>query len=61
MQSKKLPNIYWAKAIGITIYILNQSPKRSLHSITPYEAWFERKNKFGALESVWVSCICAHK
>ena len=43
MQSKKMPNIYWAKAIKIAVYILNRSNIRSLDKITPYEAWFERK------------------
>ena len=43
MQSKKLPNIYWAKATRIIMYILNRYPTRIFDKITPYEAWFGRK------------------
>ena len=55
MQSKKLPNVYWAEAIKTAMYILNRSPTRSLEKITPYEASFDRKPNlehfkvFGAL------------
>nr|CAD1820301.1 unnamed protein product [Ananas comosus var. bracteatus] len=46
LKAKGLPNKFWAEAVSTATHILNRSPTSSLESITPYEAWTERKPKF---------------
>jgi transposase InsO family protein len=40
---KNLPNYFWAKAIAIIVYIMNQTPITAVHGITPKEKFIGNK------------------
>ena len=43
IQSKGLSLQYWDKAINCANYIVNRTPTKFLHGITPKEAWSKIK------------------
>ena len=36
---KRVPKIFWPKAINWTFYLLNRCPTHAVRNITPQEAW----------------------
>ena len=43
MEGKNIPNIFYAKAVATSSYLLNRCLPRSVQNITSYEAWCGRK------------------
>lgn len=43
MKHKKLPNQFWAEAVGTAVHILNRSPTKAVSEVTPLEAWSGKK------------------
>ncbi|MCO5581848.1 hypothetical protein L7F22_035737 [Adiantum nelumboides] len=43
VKSQALPHLFWLEATMCATYVLNRCPPKSLQSITPYEAWHDRK------------------
>jgi hypothetical protein len=35
LNEKNLPNYFWAEAVAIIVYIMNQTPTVAVHSMTP--------------------------
>ena len=38
-----LPHRFWAEALSTAAYLINQSPTTTLHDMTPFEAWYNKK------------------
>ena len=45
LKVKGLPNVFWAKAIHTSVFILNRSLTKSVKDMTPFEAWHGFKPK----------------
>ncbi len=43
LNEKKLPNCFWAEAITIAVYIMNQTPTTTVHGMTPEEKFIGKK------------------
>ncbi|MCO5569018.1 hypothetical protein L7F22_022724 [Adiantum nelumboides] len=43
LKAKSLPHKLWMDAVACASDVLNRCPARSLKTITPYEAWYDRK------------------
>ena len=43
IHEKHLPYNFWGEAVTTAVYILNRCPTRSLHEVTPFEAFSGRK------------------
>ncbi|KAG6487034.1 hypothetical protein ZIOFF_055615 [Zingiber officinale] len=43
LKYKGIPNLYWAEAVHTAAYIMNRSPTKAVHNMTPYEAWHKKK------------------
>ncbi|GMP43110.1 hypothetical protein CsSME_00012606 [Camellia sinensis var. sinensis] len=43
LKGKGLPKQFWAEAVSCALYLLNRCPTKSLHSMTPEEAWSSHK------------------
>jgi transposase InsO family protein len=43
VKSQALPHSFWLEAVMCAAYVLNRCPTKALQSITPYEAWHDRK------------------
>nr|KYP62887.1 Retrovirus-related Pol polyprotein from transposon TNT 1-94 [Cajanus cajan] len=39
LSEKKVPKIFWPKAVNWTTYVLNRSPTLAVKNVTPEEAW----------------------
>ncbi|XP_044478092.1 uncharacterized protein LOC123205234 [Mangifera indica] len=50
LSEKKLSNDFWVEAVATSVYLLNISPTKAVHNITPYEAWWNRKPNVSALK-----------
>lgn len=44
LSGASLENKYWAEAMMITYYLINQSPPSSLGDNTPHEVWYGKKH-----------------
>ena len=42
-KAQKLEKLFWMEAMVKMVYILNQCPTRTLHSITPEETWSDKR------------------
>jgi len=49
LKGKNLPKILWAEAVSCVAYILNRCPTKSVHDMTPEEAWSGHKPDVQAL------------
>lgn len=49
LKKRHVPTILWGEAVRHAVYVLNKLPTRSLSSVTPHEAWFERKPSITSL------------
>ena len=38
-----LPHRFWAEALSTAAYLINRSPTTTLHDMTPFEAWYNKK------------------
>ena len=38
-----LPHKFWAEALSTAAYLINRSPTKTLHEMTPFEAWYGKK------------------
>ena len=47
VKSQALPHSFWLEAVMCATYVLNRCPTKALQSITPYEAWHDRKPSIG--------------
>ena len=43
LKGKGLPNMLWAEAINIAVYIFNCSPTKAVRDKTPFKAWHKQK------------------
>ncbi|MCO5581719.1 hypothetical protein L7F22_035608 [Adiantum nelumboides] len=43
LKAKSLPHKLWMEAVACATHVLNRCPTRALKTITPYEAWYDRK------------------
>jgi hypothetical protein len=43
LKAKGLPGWFWGEAVSIAIYVMNRCPTKSVDSMTPFEAWHEKK------------------
>jgi hypothetical protein len=43
LNEKNLPIYFWAEAIAITVYIMNQTPTAVVHGMTPKEKFTGKK------------------
>jgi hypothetical protein len=43
LNEKNLPNYFWAKAIAIAVYIMNRTPKTTIHGMTPEDKFAGKK------------------
>ena len=43
LKAKAMPSTFWGEAVSTAVFILNRSPTKALHGMTPYEAWHEAK------------------
>ncbi|CAL8169979.1 unnamed protein product [Prunus armeniaca] len=50
LHDKSMPYFLWAEAVHTAVYILNRSPTKALHNITPFEAYSGRKPGIGHLK-----------
>ncbi|CAL8085699.1 unnamed protein product [Prunus armeniaca] len=50
LHDKSMPYFLWAEAVHTAVYILNRSPAKALHNITPFEAYSGRKPGIGHLK-----------
>jgi len=55
LNKKNLPNYFWAEAVAITIYIMNQTPTTEIHGMTPEEKFTCKKPDVSHLKVF--SCI----
>jgi len=51
LKSMNVPSEFWGEAVCTAVYILNRSPTKSLHSMTPFEAWHGKKAKVNHLRT----------
>jgi len=63
----KLPKKFWGEAVSTAVYLLNRSPTKALHNMTPEEAWSGRKPDlrhlriFGSKAHVHIPKALRHK
>lgn len=43
LSERKVPQMYLGEAVCHAVYVLNKLPTRSMSTVTPHEAWFNRK------------------
>ncbi|MCO5603057.1 hypothetical protein L7F22_057200 [Adiantum nelumboides] len=43
LKAKSLPHKLWMEAVSCAAHVLNRCPTCALKTITPYEAWYDRK------------------
>jgi hypothetical protein len=43
LNEKNLPNYFWAEAVAIIVYIMNQTPTAAVHGMTPKEKFIGKK------------------
>lgn len=43
LKSKRMPPRFWEEAVVAAVFILNRAPTKSLHNMTPFEAWHGKK------------------
>ncbi|MCO5570135.1 hypothetical protein L7F22_023852 [Adiantum nelumboides] len=43
LKAKSLPHKLWMEAVACAAHVLNRCPIRALKTITPYEAWYDKK------------------
>ncbi len=43
LNEKNLPNYFWAEAVAIVVYIMNQTPTSVVHGMTPEEKFTSKK------------------
>ena len=43
LRSKKMPKEFWVEAVSCAVYLSNLCPTRSVHGMTPQEAWSGKK------------------
>ncbi|MCO5566420.1 hypothetical protein L7F22_020097 [Adiantum nelumboides] len=43
LKAKSLPHRLWMEAVACAAHVLNRCPTCALKTITPYEAWYDRK------------------
>ena len=58
LKGKRRLNNLWVEAVNTTVYVLNRSPTKVVHNMTPYEAWCNWKPIVNHL-SLWLLCICS--
>ena len=51
MSHAHLPNRFWAEAVATASYLKNRSATTALE---------DGKTQFGASQSIWLCCLCAH-
>ena len=56
---RKIPNLFWAKAVNTSIYFLNRLPTMAFQDMTPYEAWCRNKPSIHDLDIF--GCICYYR
>ncbi|MCO5562588.1 hypothetical protein L7F22_016216 [Adiantum nelumboides] len=49
LKAKSLPHKLWMEAVACAAHVLNRCPTHALKTITPYEAWYDRKPSVGYL------------
>ena len=45
-----LPHRFWAEALSTAAYLINRSPTTTLHDMTPFEAWYNKKPNVSHLQ-----------
>jgi hypothetical protein len=50
MADKSMPHHYWAKAVAITVYIMNMTPTTTMHGMTSKEKYNGRKPNLSHLK-----------
>ncbi|MCO5582369.1 hypothetical protein L7F22_036263 [Adiantum nelumboides] len=43
LKAKNLPHKLWIEAVACVAHVLNRCPTRALKTITPFEAWYDKK------------------
>ena len=43
MNEKRLPKSYWAEAINIIVYLMNQCTTSRVHDVTPHKKFYGKK------------------
>ncbi len=43
LNEKNLPNYFWAEAVVVVVYIMNQTPTTTVHGMTPEEKFTSKK------------------
>jgi len=63
VKSQALPHSFWLEAIMCATYVLNRCPTKALQSMTPYEAWHDRKPSIESICMFFVVChmLWCHK
>jgi len=51
LKSKGVPCKFWGEAVVTAVYILNRAPTKSLHNMTPFEAWYGKKPRVDHLRT----------
>ncbi|MCO5589248.1 hypothetical protein L7F22_043214 [Adiantum nelumboides] len=59
LKAKSLPHKLWMEAVACAAHVLNKCPTRALKTITPYEAWYDRKPSVSHLR-VFGCLVYAH-
>lgn len=61
MLQAKLPNSLWAEMINTATFLRNRTVTKSLHGITPFEAWTQRKPYVGYFRTIGSKTIALNK
>jgi hypothetical protein len=43
LKAKRMPAYFWGEAVATAVYLLNRSPTKGVHGMTPFEAWYGKK------------------
>jgi hypothetical protein len=55
LNEKNLPNYFWAEAVAIAVYIMDQTPTTTIHGMTPKEKFTCKKPNVSHLSECLVT------
>ena len=56
LHEKGLPKLFWDEAVNTAVYLMNRSPTKAVHNMTPWEAWWKKRPSVKHLKVF--GCIC---